>query len=332
LFAVDFNPCYQKNSRSIYEIDGINCVGISQNKLLCHDPEDKIKDFKGNKVYIYDEFNKVYILKTTKKLNFIHLKDTNLVNLKKEVALIDKKGYQISHIIKMPNYYTSFGKINNNSYNKIIGIKCYKVIGIGTLNSGFLTSNYIEKMIKKRDNFFGDVGIRVKQINGKFVVYRRDIYFDNNPFVVGDEIISINGKKFKTISSLVEKILFSKYGDVLKFRIKRGGKLLSFSVKVDKRYGSGYLKDTFLERFGIILDKNLTIKKIIKNSYSHRHGLKVGDRILALDRVGVSSFDKLKEIISNKKDKYSSFLIDRDGFQFFFTIGSKNAKRFYEEF
>jgi len=46
LFAVDFNPCYQKNSRSIYEIDGINCVGISQNKLLCHDPEDKIKDFK----------------------------------------------------------------------------------------------------------------------------------------------------------------------------------------------------------------------------------------------------------------------------------------------
>ena len=86
---------------------------------------------------------------------------------------------------------------------------------------------------------------------------------------------------------------------------------------IHKRYGGGYISDTFLEKKGIFFDKDLKIIKL-KGMYKS-YGFKLGDKLLKVNGTFVNSYTEVRKNISNFDEK-ASLLFQRDGFQFFVSI------------
>ena len=64
-----YNPCFQKNSQSIYTLSGVDCLAIDAHKLICHDPLLKIQRFPdGYTVINYDPFTRIYQVQTNATL------------------------------------------------------------------------------------------------------------------------------------------------------------------------------------------------------------------------------------------------------------------------
>ena len=92
-----------------------------------------------------------------------------------------------------------------------------------------------------------------------------------NPFKKGDAIVGFNGKKVHNSATFMRKILFSKVGSSHRIKVKRGSKYLNFKVKTKKRYGGGYLSDTFLEQKGQVGLIELWSTQLNQNSYNSKH-------------------------------------------------------------
>ena len=319
LYSSGFKSCFLRNARVIKNIQGINCIVVKKNTLLCHDPKLLINPNK-EQVIKYDPFLRLYkIKKDTKNHLITKFNHSTKFDKNTSIALISKKGYQITQLQSFNSLLAS-GKVDKNSYNLLLGSKCYGIVGLGSINQKYISSEILENFINKKTNYYADVGIRLKEISGNFVVLYKDIYFRNNPFEVGDKIKKINGKNYTRIDKISNEILFSNIDDVLEFDVIRDNKKIKLKVKASRRYGGGFVVDSFLERFGVMLDKNLIIKKIIKNSKANKYGLKKGDKLLEIDRKKVASIKNIKEVLSLKKEKETLLLFDRAGFEFFWRI------------
>ena len=118
----------------------------------------------------------------------------------------------------------------------------------------------------------------------------------------------------------MRKILFSKIGTIHKIKIKRDSKYFNIKVKTKKRYGGGYLSDTFLEEKGIYFSPNLTIIKV-SNEFDG-YGLKIGDQLIQVNGNKIDNIADIREHISDFK-YFASLLFQRRGFQFFVNIKGK---------
>ncbi len=193
---------------------------------------------------------------------------------------------------------------------------CCSLEGVVT-QRGIIEKEYLKRFINSKEIAYGDIGIRVEDKNGFITVVASDPFMKNNPFKKGDHILEYEGKKIKQSSSLMRKILFSKLGSSHKVKIKRNNQLLNIKAVTTKRYGGGYLSDTFLEQKGIYFDETLHIVKIGQNFKSY--GLLVGDQLLQVNGVKVKNQQELLEYIADFKD-FSSLLFERRYFQFFVQI------------
>ena len=64
-----YNPCFQKNSQSIYTLSGVDCLAVDPHRLICHDPLLKIQSFPGGyKALNYDPFTRIYEVRSEKTL------------------------------------------------------------------------------------------------------------------------------------------------------------------------------------------------------------------------------------------------------------------------
>lgn len=318
----DFEQCFQKNSQSMYIISDVLCIATSENELLCHDPLKKITNFpKEYELKNYDPFVRLFKIKSKKKLKPVKFKKVSDLNEKRELALISKSDFVLGRIIDFQNGFDGFGKFSQKDTNKkIIGSKCYTVVGIGSGNFGFVSTEYLQGFLAKTNSVYSDIGIRLKEAKGKIYVDRVDVFFPLNLFQENDEILSIDSVSTPRIDLFSNKILFSERNKNLKVKIKREGKEKIFDVKTGIRYGGGFISDTFLERFGIFFDNDLTITEIKKDSYAYKAGLRAGDRIIKVDRQDILNMKELIETISKKSNIDSLILLERDDFQFFFTI------------
>lgn len=318
----DFEQCFQKNSQSMYIISDVLCIATSENELLCHDPLKKITNFsKEYELKNYDPFVRLFKIKSKKKLKPVKFKKVSDLNEKRELALISKSDFILGKITGFQNGVDGFGKFSQKDTNKkIIGSKCYTVAGMGSGNFGFVSTEYLQGFLAKTNPMYSDIGIRLKEAKGKIYVDRVDVFFPSNPFEENDEMLSIDSINTPRIDLFSNKILFSEPNTNLKVKIKRDGKIKILDVKTDKRYGGAFVSDTFLERFGIFFDNDLMISEIKKDSYAYKAGLRAGDRIIKVDGQNISNIKELIEIISKKSNIDSLILLERDDFQFFFTI------------
>lgn len=193
---------------------------------------------------------------------------------------------------------------------------CCSFEGIVTAE-GIIEKEYIQRFIESAHNTYSDIGVRIESRDNKVFVSAVDPFLENNPFVVGDCIVSFNGIKVQNGSKLMRDILFSKIGEMHRVEIKRDNKLLRVNAKSYKRYGGGYLSDTFLEQKGIYFDEDLYVKKL--SNQAQRYGLKLQDKVLQVNGTRVKTQKELRDFVYGDKAKVE-ILLQRDGFQFFMKL------------
>jgi len=272
------------------------------------------KQTPNAKILKHDPFLNLYLVKDTKSfkypftINNHHQLGIASVNEKTAIeGKITKKQLGL-------NSLALFSEVV--SFPSIITSSCCSLEGIVT-PEGIIEKDYINRFITSKDVRYSDIGIRVRDKKKCVEVISVDPYFMQNRFKKGDCIISFDGVKVKDASSFMKKVLFSKIGSTHKVKLKRNGKILSFSIKTYKRHGGGYVSDTYLEQKGIYFDNELNIVKIDRK-FNH-YELKIGDTLIMVNGVRVKNKKELKEYIAKYKD-FSSLLVEREHFQFFVKI------------
>lgn len=182
---------------------------------------------------------------------------------------------------------------------------------------GIIEKEYLERFLSVKNTDYADIGIRVKDEKNGVIVAAADPFLKDNPFHRGDIILFMDAKKVQNSAVLMRDILFAKVGSTHEVKIKRGSQIINLHVVSKKRFSGGYKSDTFLEHYGWVFDKDLTIVKIDKKA--HDYGLIVGDRLLRVNGVNVNNQQDIIENISYFKD-YVSLLFERENFQFFVNV------------
>jgi hypothetical protein len=282
---------------------------VLKNKRLIYS-----KYLPNAKVIKHDPFLSLYLVEDRKK--FKHpFKINNHLSL--GIASVNAKSSTEGRITKRQVGLNSFATFSEKTSTPALLLNsCCALEGIVTPD-GIIEKTYVERFLNSKSSDYGDIGIRVEDKNTKVVVKRFNPFIENNPFKKGDIVLSINGKKVYSSFAFMKKILFSNIGSTHKIKVKRGSKYFTFVVKTQKRYGGGYLSDTFLEQKGIYFNPNLSIVKIA-NEFDG-YGLKRGDRLIQVNGKKVSSISDIRQHISDFKF-FASLLFERDGFQFFVNI------------
>jgi len=238
------------------------------------------------KILKYNPFLHLYLVKDKKgfkypfKINQMH---------KNSVFILSKTSVTNGKIVRGQiglDEFATFSKCYSSP--ALLMDDCCSLEGIAT-SKGIIQKAYIKRFIDTKDISYGDIGMRVKDIDSKIIVIATD------PFI----------KQFKHIGSFCS------------VKIKRKNQFLTLKVIVDKRYGGGYLSDTFFEREGLYFDSNLCITKV-KGKFK-AYGLKVGDKLVQVNAKLVSKQGEVRESIE-KNINNLSLLFEREHFQFFVNV------------
>lgn len=248
------------------------------------------------------------------------LKDSNL-------ATISNKEVKKGKITGRQNGYLHYAKFSSPlSQNSVIGNICYQIYGIGIGGNNFLEKKYIDRFLNVGATY-SDIGVRLDMNAKKPLVRLIDPFFPDNPFAVGDEIMSVNGKKVGSVLDTIWAITNLPLNKDAKISIKRDGKTLSLSLRPDKMYGGLLLSDTFLERFGIALGEDLEILSLNESGHLRLGFLKEGDKIVWINKKQ-ANINNIKELLSSsqsedEQEQYDGkiqLLIHRGEAEFFIKI------------
>jgi hypothetical protein len=267
-----------------------------------------------SKIIKYDPFLSLYL--TEDKKPFAYPYDINM-RLQLGTAILNDKIAKEGRIVQNQVGLNSFAKYNQSlPAPAIISSSCCSLEAIVT-DKGAIQKRYVQNFLNTKTALYGDIGIRVYDEGKLVLVQASDPFMKDNPFKLQDCIVMYDKKKVKNSALFMQKILFSPIGSKHTVTIKRGVKVLTFKVITKKRYGGGFLSDTFLEQKGIFFDAGLHVSKI--NKKFQNYGLKIGDKLIQVNGVVVKNQNEPRKYIENFKD-YSSLLFERNKFQFFVNI------------
>ena len=306
-----FSSCINKikDSQSIFE--NTPSVVVKNHQRIIYS-----RKAPSAKILKYDPFLSLYLIKD--KTNFRYPFIFNNKKLEFHTASVNINRATVGKFVKKQIGLNVFGKYST-SFSKVALIlnSCCFLEGIATPD-GVIEKAYLQRFINTKNIFYGDIGIRVKNNkDGLVIVSASDPFTKNNPFKNGDCIKVYDGKRINSASELMQIILFSDIGTKHSVQIKRDKKLITYNVETFKRYGGGYLSDTFLEEKGIYFNKNLYITHI--NKKFKNYDLKIGDRLIEVNSVPVNNQEELRLYVEKSKD-YSLLLFERNKFQFFVNL------------
>lgn len=307
--SIDYKGCQQKiiDFQAI-SLNTLRVPLLNNQKLIYSNTKPDATIIK------HDPFLNLYLVKTDKKLKHPFRINYNLLL---NSAAITPKTIIETKILKQQIGLNNLAILNEKITSPALFLSsCCALEGLIT-SQGVIQKEYINNFLNLKKLEYGDIGVRVDD-EGEFIVIKRVDPFDNSmKFKKGDYIISIGNDKIKDSAEFMKKILFSKLGKKIKIKIKRDAKFLTIDTIIKKRYGGGYLSDTFLEAKGLYFNEDLTILKI--NDQFKKYGLLVGDKLLQVNRKKVNCIDDIKDNIENFK-QVASLLFSRRNFQFFVNI------------
>ena len=124
----------------------------------------------------------------------------------------------------------------------------------------------------------------------------------------GDKVLKVNGEDYKKFADLVSpEVLLSNNAY---YTVQRGDEV--FDVKIplgfldkfsDKESGNRFIEYRF----------PFVVGRLQPGSGAERGGLKVGDKVLALNGIPVRYFDELKPVLKKNTNQKVDFTIERDG-------------------
>ena len=304
-----YNSCKNKINDSNTILNQKLFIPVKQNQRIIFS-----KTKPKSKILKYDPYLSLYLVEDKKgfkhpfKINYRLTLGTAVVNTKKAV-----EGKILKHQIGL----NSFGVFSECiEVPSLLLTSCCSLEGIAT-PQGVIEKEYIDRFIKIKKVSYADIGIRVKDEKKLIIINAINPFMKDNPFKVEDCVLEFDGKKVKSASGLMRDILFSKIGSKHKIKIKRDGEILTLVMQSQKRYGGGYLSDTFLEFLGLSFDKDLQVVKI--ETKAIKYSLKLGDKLLQINQQNISNEEEILKIISQTKNS-TNLLFQRDDFQFFVKI------------
>ncbi len=282
-------------------------IPISTNKRLVFSHQKPY-----GKILKYDPFLSLYIVED--KQSFKHPFVINMRYPSGIASVTDKKAIELK--IKKRQVGINQFAISNRKIiaPAVVTSSCCSLEGIVT-ERGIIEKEYIKRFIEKKDTRYADIGIRVKDTKEGILVTSYDPFMKENPFQKGDYILSLDGKKIKYSSSLMQRILFAKIGSTHNVKVKRNKKIINIKVRSQERLSGGYKVETYLENYGLTFDKNL---RIIRIDMSKKHyGLVLNDRLMQVNKHIVTKQEDVMKYISDFK-YHPKLLFERnDNFQFF---------------
>lgn len=262
----------------------------------------------------YDPFLSLYLLNSKK--SFPYPFKINM-HYNAPLALINKSGTYKGNITQHQRGLNSFATFSK-SFNtlSILTNSCGFLEGIATPN-GIIEKAYLQHFIETPKVKYGDIGIRVKDAKSKVIVSSYNPFKKTGSFAIGDMILELDGKKVKSASSFMQKILLSKIGMTYRVKVKHENSILTIDVKSFQRSGGGVISDTFLEAKGLYFDEKLHVVQVKKKA--KEFDVKVGDRLLQVNGFKVKNQQEVREYISHYEES-ALLLFERHGFQFFVKI------------
>lgn len=279
-----------------------------------------------------DPFIGLYLIDGKKKIKGYELRNVDTFAKTHDMALIGFEGFIPTKVLSDQSGFLKYGSLTAQpSSNNIVGNICYQVYGITTAE-GFIAKRYIDRFLSQDKPYYADIGIRLK--NDTTVVEMIDPFFEENPFLPGDEIVSINNIAITSanVEWEIANLLENAQARIQVLRKMDGeSQKLEFLVRARRAYGGLLLQDSFFESQGIKLDKDLVIRRVHRPQVEHLDELKRGDQILQVEKIDVAGlpgnvFENLRQIMSNAfvKKGYIELLISRSGFNFYLKIYPKN--------
>ncbi len=279
-----------------------------------------------------DPFVGLYLINAQKNIKGYVLRDVDFMAKEHNVALLRFSDFVQTRIISEQSGFLKYGRLESKtSSNQVVGNICYQIYGITTEN-GLLTKRYIDRFLSQDKPYYADIGIRLKEETT--IVDIIDPFFEDNPFLPGDEIISINDVPINSknieweMSNLPEKSLAR-----IKIirNLEKKPEQLEFVIPVRRAHGGLLLQDSFFESQGIKIDSNLNIRRVHYPQVDGLDELKRGDRILQVNKLDILKmkgdvFKNLKHTLNDAflQKGYIDILVSRDGFQFNLKIQPKN--------
>ena len=304
-----YDSCKNKINDSNSTSKNILQIPVKNNQLLIFS-----RTTPNEIILKHDPFLSLYLIEDKK--GFKYPFNTNY-RLTLGTAVVNKKeaveGKILKHQVGL-NSFAMFGECI--TVPSLLLTSCCSLEGIAT-PQGVIEKEYIDRFIKIKKVAYSDIGVRAVDEKKLVIINEVNPFIKGNPFMVDDCVLEINGKKVKNASALMRDILFSKIGSTHKIKVKRDSKILTLSMKSQKRYGGGYLNDIFLKFLGIFFDKNLEVVKI--EDKAKKYNLKIGDKLLQINLKNITTEAEILETISKSKES-TNLLFQRDDFQFFVKI------------
>ena len=300
LFGADCDHCAQKFKDATLVHEGTKQLYVGDQTAIGATP------MQGA---IYNRFFHIYLVNGVSSSQKIELK---YPYKEKEGGLYTHSDHVQTVAIDRGCALRYFGQVDKplKPLSIITGI-CCDVMGIANSELAVIDAKYLQDFIDRKSDTYGDLGVRFNQ---KMEVVSINPYYASK-LQVADRVLG-----YRDICALEDAILFATPNESMQLRIARQGSTKELQLRVRKRFGGGFVSDTFLEQFGIRFDQQLQIIKIADDSLAYQKGLRRGDRLLEIDTHAVHDAQEIKEFFTKNQKKSYNFLFDRDSFEFFVRI------------
>ncbi|WP_033614616.1 PDZ domain-containing protein [Helicobacter pylori] len=315
LGAYDFKHCQAFFQKASLQKGGVALKELPKGVYLYYSKTYP----KHAKVIKSDPFIGLYLLQSTPSDYAYTLRDLDKDALTRPMASVGANQAKEARLLSLQKGYDRYARIAQEiQKNGVISNICYQMLGLGVGGNGFIETKFIKRFLSQQEPYYGDIGVRIEDKNKRLVVAQFDPFFPKNPFLKNDEILAINDQKIHSLAEFEWVVSNLKYQSLVRVKIKRNRQIKEVTLQVNKRYGGFLLKDTFLERYHIALNERFIITKIGSHLPKGLDFLKLGDRILWVNRKDVAFSPKaLREALSAPKIE---LLVWRKGFEFYIKI------------
>lgn len=312
----DYKTCKTNLKDAFIKVGGVDGLVVDENYAIT---------FKKPKSYqVYNPFYNIYIVhKISGFKEFLKTDDTSLCN-EFNLASISQNALSYGNFLEFKN---GKGRVDFNLLkNSFVINPCCEILGISINKREFLPNSHLNTLVKRVNPYDGYIGADFYQKGQKVYVLNVDFNLKNIHFCPNDQIVSVDGVKITSKAQLNRMILSTEYKDDLKIVIKRSNSYKTLNVKSLHKPKYNINAVTYLQKLGIKFDKNLIIRKVYKNSFASKKGLKKGDRLIQINFKDVKDVLEAKDrFLYGKKEKFH-FLFSRDDFQFFINFKRKDIK------
>lgn len=341
----DFNACFEKNKDSIVSVNGNYGIAITPELIAVV----KNSDTAINDYVKFDPFLGLYLVKSNQNLHVPDMVDENddtKFNKATWVAtLSDSNSSIMGHVKAFGSTLGDFDELNFDvNITAQLNSACCKLVGLAIGDNKFIPVRYLKHFAAYDDVYYGDIGVSFTENETGFYVASADPLGRGKALMPKDKILSVDNTAPKGIRWLNEKVLFAPKGSILEFKILRDNEEIKLFIPVS---GEIKLKDNSIDEispkvaatldtltskntdidaygvslgeillpWGIVVDKELIVTKVIEDTPAHAFGIAKNDKILQVNNDRVKTYKDMLE----KIDKQSSFLLlfTRNNFDFF---------------